>query len=147
MVYDCFAGTGSMGLESLSRGAKSATFFEMDRSATKRLNANIATLGVQSLSSIVNGDVFSRAMERRPENKASLVFFDPPYRMVREMPKQLAKLVKEFAEHHLTPDAMLVFRHDVADSLALPPFSTQDVRTYGGMTLEFMRADVETVSP
>ena len=32
-VYDCFAGTGSMGLECLSRGAVSATFFEADRSA------------------------------------------------------------------------------------------------------------------
>jgi 16S rRNA (guanine966-N2)-methyltransferase len=147
VVYDCFAGTGSMGLESLSRGAKSATFFEMDRSAIKRLTANIATLGVQSRSTILPGDVFKRAMDRRPTAKASLVFLDPPYRLLREMPMQLVGLAREFAEHHLTPDALLVFRHDVADSLALPPFSTRDVRTYGGMALEFMQADIETVSP
>jgi 16S rRNA (guanine966-N2)-methyltransferase len=144
VVYDCFAGTGSMGLESLSRGAKSATFFEMDRSAIKRLTANIATLGVQNLSTIVNGDVFSRSKDRRPATKASLVFFDPPYRMLGEMPDQLANLAQEFAAHHMAPEALMIFRHDATDSLALPPFTAQDIRTYGSMTLEFLRADVKT---
>ena len=36
VIYDCFAGTGSMGLECLSRGAKHVTFFEADRSAVTR---------------------------------------------------------------------------------------------------------------
>src|SRR3954463_10464834 len=40
-VYDLFAGTGSMGLECLSRGAKHSTFFESDRSAVTRLKKNI----------------------------------------------------------------------------------------------------------
>ena len=147
VVYDCFAGTGSMGLESLSRGAKSARFFEMDRSAIKRLTTNIATLGTQERSTVIRGDVFSLAPEKRPTSKASIVFFDPPYRMLREMPGPLARLAQEFASHHLLPDATLIFRHDAADSLALPPFTPRDVRTYGSMTLEFMRADVETAPP
>jgi 16S rRNA (guanine966-N2)-methyltransferase len=146
IVYDCFAGTGSMGLESLSRGAKSATFFEMDRSAVKRLTTNIVTLGVQSHSKIIAGDIFKRAIDSRPIHKTSIIFFDPPYRMLGEFPAQLAKLAHEFAEHHVTPDGLLVFRHDAEDSLALPPFLTYDVRTYGGMTLEFMRLDIKTVS-
>jgi len=45
MVYDLFAGTGSMGLESLSRGARAAVFFEADRSAVMRLRKNLADLG------------------------------------------------------------------------------------------------------
>src|SRR5580692_133052 len=40
-VYDCFAGTGSMGLECLSRGAAHVTFFEADRSAAARMRTNI----------------------------------------------------------------------------------------------------------
>ena len=40
-VYDCFAGTGSMGLECLSRGAAHVTFFELDKSAGERLRRNI----------------------------------------------------------------------------------------------------------
>jgi len=146
VVYDCFAGTGSMGLESLSRGAKSAAFFEMDRSGVKCLSKNIATLGVESRSKIIAGDIFERAIDSRPIHKASIIFFDPPYRMLGQFPAQLAKLASEFAEHHVTPDGLLVFRHDSQDSLALAPFLTYDVRTYGGMTLEFMRLDIKTVS-
>src|SRR5580693_2175081 len=53
-VYDCFAGTGSMGLECLSRGASSVTFFESDRSAVKRLEENISILKVVDHSVVVN---------------------------------------------------------------------------------------------
>src|SRR5438045_2912598 len=45
-VYDLFSGTGSLGLESLSRGAKFASFFEIDRSAIARLSQNVAALQV-----------------------------------------------------------------------------------------------------
>src|SRR3954465_11870306 len=55
-VYDCFAGTGSMGLECLSRGAAEAVFFEADRSAVARLRKNIAALGVEGRSQIVPSD-------------------------------------------------------------------------------------------
>src|SRR6266850_7741478 len=56
-VYDLFAGTGSMGLECLSRGAAHATFFEADRSALDRLRKNIATLKLQGQSRIFGGDL------------------------------------------------------------------------------------------
>src|SRR3954466_11704968 len=57
-VYDCFAGTGSMGLECLSRGAAHATFFEADRSAAALLRKNIDTLNVRDRSSIIDSDLF-----------------------------------------------------------------------------------------
>src|SRR3954447_25210665 len=58
LVYDCFAGTGSMGLESLSRGAKFATFFEADRPTVARLNQNIMALSLSEQSRVVQGDIF-----------------------------------------------------------------------------------------
>src|SRR6476661_4896686 len=57
-VYDCFAGTGSMGLECLSRGAASAVFFETDRSAVAWLRKNIAALGVEDRSQVIAQDLF-----------------------------------------------------------------------------------------
>src|SRR3954467_12569711 len=57
LVYDCFAGTGSMGLECLSRGAKFCTFFEADRSAITRLHQNIAAVKAQDRSRAVAGDL------------------------------------------------------------------------------------------
>ena len=58
VVYDCFCGTGSMGLECLSRGARHATFFDMDRHALAGLKKNIETLGVQDRAKIMAGDIF-----------------------------------------------------------------------------------------
>ena len=46
LVLDCFAGTGSMGLECLSRGARQTIFVERDRGALRALKENIAALGV-----------------------------------------------------------------------------------------------------
>src|SRR6266576_6207130 len=75
IVYDCFAGTGSMGLESLSRGAKQAFFFESDRSALGRLKKNIRSLGVEDNSTIVASDLFKHfTIASAPAEPAKLIF-------------------------------------------------------------------------
>ncbi len=58
-VADCFAGTGSMGLECLSRGSAFVEFFETDRSAVERLRQNIKALGVAERCKVRPGDLFS----------------------------------------------------------------------------------------
>ena len=139
VVYDCFAGTGSMGLESLSRGAKRAVFFEADRSALGRLKKNIATLGVESSSTVVSGDLFKYFQTAaKPPEGATLIFLDPPYRFLREQPDRLVTLAGRLAEH-LSAEGLVVFRHDAADQLALPPLIQADVRTYGGMQIDLLR--------
>jgi 16S rRNA (guanine966-N2)-methyltransferase len=139
VVYDCFAGTGSMGLECLSRGAARATFFEADRSALVRLKKNIATLKVESASTVVGGDLFKWfEATPAPQQRAALIFLDPPYRFLREQPARLRALAERFADH-LAPDGQVVFRHDAAGTLALPALAVADARTYGGMTLEFLK--------
>ena len=140
-VYDCFAGTGSMGLESLSRGAAHATFFEADRSAAALLRKNIATLGVQSRSTVVDRDLFrwfkSTPAPPQPADKANLIFLDPPYRFLTERPDDLRRLGERIAGH-LTDDGVVVFRHDARDSLDLPPLRAVDRRAYGGMAIELL---------
>jgi 16S rRNA (guanine(966)-N(2))-methyltransferase RsmD len=139
IVYDCFAGTGSMGLESLSRGAKRAVFFEADRSALARLKKNIASLGVESSSTVVSGDLFKYFQTaEKPAEGARLIFLDPPYRFLREQPERLVTLAERLAQH-LCAEGFVVFRHDAADQLALPPLVQGDVRTYGGMQIDLLR--------
>jgi 16S rRNA (guanine966-N2)-methyltransferase len=138
-VYDCFAGTGSMGLECLSRGAAHVTFFEADRSALERLKKNVATLGVADRSTVAAGDLFRWFEGARPDFKADLVFLDPPYRFVTERPADVRHLAGRIADSHLSPDGIIVFRHDARDALELPPFVCADRRVYGGMVLEFLR--------
>ena len=137
-VYDCFAGTGSMGLESLSRGAAHATFFEADRSAAALLRRNIATLSVASRSTVIDRDLFKWFESTpNPAGKANLVFLDPPYRFLTERPDELRRLAGRLAAH-LAEDGIVVFRHDAKDVLELPPLRVTDRRAYGGMTIELL---------
>jgi 16S rRNA (guanine966-N2)-methyltransferase len=144
VVYDCFAGTGSMGLECLSRGAAFAAFFETDRSALVRLRQNIETLGVQFRSQIIPGDIFGwfstpiKNQKSKIKNSADLLFLDPPYRFLIDRRADLLNLARNIADHHLSPTGTLVFRHDAADALDLTPLVRYDQRTYGNMTLEFL---------
>jgi 16S rRNA (guanine966-N2)-methyltransferase len=140
-VYDCFAGTGSMGLECLSRGARFVTFFEMDRSAVKLLEQNVEALKVQERSRVVAGDLFAWFdNERRTNEKIDLVFLDPPYRLLREKAEELQKLAAILASGELTDGGSVVFRHAMEDKLKLVPLTVYDQREYGGMLVEFLTA-------
>jgi 16S rRNA (guanine966-N2)-methyltransferase len=83
-VADLFAGTGSYGLEALSRGARNVVFFENDRAALACLRQNVqsALRSLQSKTSsarIVPQDVFTL---KSPQPGFDLIFLDPPYAMV-----------------------------------------------------------------
>jgi 16S rRNA (guanine(966)-N(2))-methyltransferase RsmD len=131
-VYDCFAGTGSMGLECLSRGAAHATFFEADRSAVALLRKNIDALKVKNRSAVIDRDLFKWFEAADEKESADLVFLDPPYRFLRERPEDLQRLAARLS-------GIVVFRHDTNDSLALPPLTCFDRRDYGGMTIELLK--------
>ncbi len=79
-VLDLFAGTGSVGLEALSRGASFAVFVEASREALEALERNALELGLRDRVAIVQDDVL-RALERlwRRGERFDLVFLDPPY--------------------------------------------------------------------
>ena len=138
-VYDCFAGTGSLGLESLSRGAGKATFFEKDASALKLLRRNIDALGLQDRATVIGGDVFKwlHVQSIDASSRADLIFFDPPYRFLATV--DLVDPLSQLAGRHLHPQGTIVFRHDAKDHLDLAFLHRYDQRTYGGMTIEFLR--------
>lgn len=76
-VLDLFAGTGALGFEALSRGARQATFVERHTAAARQIETNLTTLGAQ-------GHVVNVAVERFLCHEASsrfdLVLLDPPFR-------------------------------------------------------------------
>ena len=85
-VADIFAGTGTLGLESLSRGAVHATFIERDRKAVELLRENVAKLEVEDETLVWPADVTKCSF--RPKGGAedtpwNVIFFDPPYRFVQ----------------------------------------------------------------
>lgn len=83
-VVDAFAGTGSIGLEAISRGAARCMFIERDREIGELLKSNIETLGVDDRAYVVVGDVLGASSLARSPRPLHLVFFDPPFPMVLE---------------------------------------------------------------
>jgi 16S rRNA (guanine(966)-N(2))-methyltransferase RsmD len=139
-VFDVFAGTGSLGLECLSRGCRAAWFFEADRSALSLLEKNIASLKVGDRAKVIGGDLFRWFSNAKNEaGEADLIFLDPPYRFLNDRIAELKTLASEIARRHLAAAGQIVFRHDKRDSLELPDLMLIDVRDYGSMRVEFLR--------
>lgn len=74
-VADLYAGSGALGIEALSRGAHHCTFVERDRTALAALRTNLAELGLEDRSTVIQGDAGARAAEL----DVDLVLADPPY--------------------------------------------------------------------
>ena len=76
VAVDLFAGSGALGIEALSRGARRCTFVERDRDALRAIRTNVDKLGIGDRSSVVAGDVLSSVGSMRG---VDLVLVDPPY--------------------------------------------------------------------
>ena len=80
VVLDVFAGTGSIGLEALSRGAREVVFIESNPKAARLIRQNLAICGISSGFRLVNQDAFSALrLLGREDFTADVVFLDPPY--------------------------------------------------------------------
>jgi 16S rRNA (guanine966-N2)-methyltransferase len=90
---DLFAGSGAIGIEALSRGAKEVHFVENSQSAAEAIRANLKNLGISHGSHVVE-DELPRAFWRMERQKiaADVVFIDPPYRMKEAYPSTLRAL-------------------------------------------------------
>lgn len=79
-VLDLYAGSGSLGIEALSRGAKRVTFVESARDAIVKLNENLAATGFEAVADVVWAEV-RQTLARHAEERVDLIFVDPPYSM------------------------------------------------------------------
>jgi 16S rRNA (guanine966-N2)-methyltransferase len=127
-VADIFAGTGTIGLEALSRGASRVTFIEMDKIAVELLRKNVAALGCERETLVWPTDVLRCSFRPKGEQAADfgpfgVIFFDPPYPMVPSMKEgsplylSLSRLARAGVSE---PDAMLVLRVPEHAKFTLP---------------------------
>jgi 16S rRNA (guanine(966)-N(2))-methyltransferase RsmD len=112
VVLDVFAGTGSMGLEALSRGCEYCTFIERDRTARKLLDQNIKALKYENQTNVLGVDALSPTwLGLIKQGPIDLVFMDPPYPMTQD-PDDLARLLKIVQEirNRVSPGGVLMLR-------------------------------------
>ena len=82
-VLDLFAGSGSFGLECLSRKSNFVTFVENYRSVIKILKNNIKTFKIDKNYEIIEDDIFNNKFFQNINKKFDLIFLDPPYKEYR----------------------------------------------------------------
>ncbi len=133
-VLDAFAGSGSLGLEALSRGAKTATFIERDRMAQQVIAKNIVSLGLEDRASLVRSSI-AGWLETFEEKKFDIIFADPPYNELQfSTVSELMGLLK--------PGALMVLSHPGrSESPTKLGVVVVDNRSYGTVTLTFYRRD------
>jgi 16S rRNA (guanine966-N2)-methyltransferase len=135
LVLDAFAGTGAMGLEALSRGARFATFMEKDRAARQALIRTLAAWGETQNSAVVAADALKPPRAAGP---AGLAFLDPPYGEPIAAPA-LAALA---ASGWLAADALVVLELASRTPFAPPDgFALLDERAYGAARILFLRRE------
>lgn len=133
-VLDAFAGTGAVGLEALSRGAKHATFIERDRVAQKILAKNITTLSVEERVTVVRTTV-SNWLDAGEDSQFDIIFADPPYHDT-----QFSTVERLFGL--LKPGGLMVLSHPGRGEVPTRPgVVVVDNRSYGNAFLTFYRRE------
>ncbi len=109
-VLDLFAGTGALGIEALSRGARSAVFVERDAGAARVLHGNLAALGIDaSAAEVRRADALAALRSARArEETYDLIFIDPPYSQARDWGPELSAILPSL----LGPAARIVVESD-----------------------------------
>jgi len=141
-VLDLFSGTGSLGIEALSRGAKKVFFVEKGRRGIRIIQRNLAQCGMVNQSEIIPKDV-NRAigiLQRRGES-FDIVFMDPPYE--KGLIQRTLKKLNTHRIHH--EDSILVIQHARREPLSekIDGWTLITQRRIGDTILSFLRASGE----
>ena len=134
VVVDGYAGTGALGLEALSRGARAVWFIDVSRDSVRLVEANIETLGAQDETHVITG-AFEKALERVTDD-IDVVFLDPPYGSAEPPVAMRAIAMSSRAR----AGALVILEQDRADAVPQDPaFEVIDERNYGSTRVTFYR--------
>jgi 16S rRNA (guanine(966)-N(2))-methyltransferase RsmD len=139
VVLDLFAGSGSLGLEALSRGARQVRFVERGAQALVALRKNVERLDARSRVEILVADAL-KATSWLPA--ADVVFLDPPYELIEESRARVLGALSTLVAKHLASDGIVVL-HVSRGALAaeeLAPARAR-VRRYGTNDLWYVERE------
>src|SRR5436190_23488746 len=135
-VLDLFAGTGALGFEALSRGAKFAQFVDDGADARALLRQNVEALGLAAITRIFRRDA-TKLGPVHPVEPFSLVFLDPPY--AKGLAEKALASLRDGG--WLTPGALLVVEEAKAAAFAAPDgYEELERRAYDDTEFVFLRA-------
>ena len=111
IVLDLFAGSGSLGIESISRGAVKAIFVDNNFKAIKTIKRNIASLKIEDESNVINTGYLDYLY--KTEEKFDIIFLDPPYDM-----EEINNIISIISERKiLKDDGVIVCLYEKKNSI------------------------------
>ena len=134
-ILDLFAGSGSFGLECLSRNCKHVTFVENYNPALEVLKKNINSLNIKDNFEIIQKDIFNTQTFNNINKKFDLIFLDPPYK--EEKIKELFNIILD--NKILKKNGLIIIHRDKKsiDKFS-DKFITMDSRVYGVSKISFL---------
>lgn len=137
-VLDLFAGSGALGIEVLSRGAKKCTFCDKSYESIRMLKQNIQKTKFEEKSIIYNID-YKKCLENLKKEKFDIIFIDPPYKL-----NIAVDSIKRILEYNLlAKDGIIILEtdeeeRDLKQIKELENIEIKDVRKYGRVKLIFL---------
>ncbi|GGS74889.1 DNA methylase [Nonomuraea spiralis] len=137
-VLDLYAGSGAVGLESLSRGAAHALLVESDAKAVRTIRANIQSLGLDGAE--LAADKVERVLAKPPEEPYDIVFADPPYALGDGEVTRVLELLRD--NGWLVEEGLVAFERETRGKPLMWPegYVEERVRRYGEASVWYGRA-------
>ena len=132
VVLDLFAGSGSLGMEALSRGAAKAIFCDKDMAAILLIKKNLAHCKLTETAQVLNCD-YQQAIKKIERETVGLVFLDPPYATGLLQ----AAIQKIMDANILTEDSMIVAEHPKEETFE--EFGVMRTEKYGDICISFLK--------
>ncbi len=139
---DLFAGTGSVGIEALSRGAHQADFLDTDRKAIQTINENLTVTGFADSALVRRLDAF-KYLKSQPGKKYDFIYIAPP--QFKNLWLEALKLL-DTNPGWLASDAAIIVQIDPSEQqiVSLQHLAPYDERRYGKTLLWFFSLSVAT---
>jgi len=128
-ILDLFSGTGSFGIECLSREASKITFVENHKNAIKILKKNLEKLNCEKKYKIIENDCFTYlSLKQNTQEKFDIIFIDPPYKE-----KKINIIIENIIDKKilLKNGVIIIHRHKKDDVIITKKMKILDTRVYG----------------
>ena len=138
-VLDLFSGSGSYGLEAISRGADEAVFVEKDHMCTGVIHNNIRKLGIENDTEVINKDAIEYMENIGKNTKFDVIFADPPYN--KNLAKKTLIMVNQY--DILSPSGILVIEYNRREDVSLQEgnVSILKQKTYNKIYINIYKRD------
>ena len=143
-VLDVFAGSGALGIEAVSRGARQSVHVEKDPAVLDLLLDNLKTLGIQAQCKILEADAYRITQHPAPGGAVQIILIDPPfadYGGPGSLPWKLAAQLS--ADEWLEAGGLLVIEHPRREDAEPPPLGlkAREGKSYGKTGLAIWEKD------